>query len=381
MTVILTGCKEMNKSYDNLEEALKHPKHVVFLEVGNKPDSSWFSSLKKMKNLEHLTIKNCSIDSLEKLGDLPKLRTIKLYDTTISNFNEEINYLQNIKELMLYNVDIEFFNPHAPLLSLDLINIQNCQHLKKIDLTKVNNVSRLWISCFENIYPIVSGIETLKNLTLVNIENVASLDGQFLTGENLQEVRLNDVLSMELPEKIENVQNLHILGIVKVKLSKKYKQLIVSLPALRDFALIDEDYSATEIVFDTPNLSLVHLDGLNLMKIPPTLYICKKIKYLYLGNNKLSSIPKEIVSFENLQELDLHNNKLQDFPKELLQLKWLGSLDVRGNPIFTLPDELKSSKIELLIDEHESVIRALKKLGHTKLINGRWTYLPKEMFQ
>ena len=90
------------------------------------------------------------------------------------------------------------------------------------------------------------------------------------------------------------------------------------------------------------NLQFIDLNGNQLTNIPLKLSLLLKLQTLDLSHNKLYAIPKEIGKLTALQTLDLSHNRLSNLPMELSELSNLEYLYLQNNQLNSISSELSN---------------------------------------
>ncbi|CAH2098835.1 unnamed protein product [Euphydryas editha] len=86
--------------------------------------------------------------------------------------------------------------------------------------------------------------------------------------------------------------------------------------------------------------SRVILNSFEITDIPPLLFTCTHIEYLYLHTNELKEVPVQITQLLNLTTLTLDYNNISVLPPEIGNLKNLINLNVSYNPLKVLAPEI-----------------------------------------
>lgn len=107
----------------------------------------------------------------------------------------------------------------------------------------------------------------------------------------------------------------------------------------------------------------IDLSGMNLTKIPDSIYENSNIVYLNLGSKKkeiypplstlqekdtgfnhIQKIDEKIGNLKNLKELNLFSNSLKRLPKNIIKLQKLETLDISQNKDLKLVEEIDKFK-------------------------------------
>jgi internalin A len=102
-------------------------------------------------------------------------------------------------------------------------------------------------------------------------------------------------------------------------------------------------------------LTILDLNGLGLMQLPPEIGGLMHLRILWLGDNQLHSLPAEIGKLSQLQLLLLANNKLHELPGVIGKLEQLNTLWLENNRLPALPPAIGqlSNLRELRLENNE----------------------------
>lgn len=106
------------------------------------------------------------------------------------------------------------------------------------------------------------------------------------------------------------------------------------------------------------NLEVLNLDNSQLAVFPDEITRLPALRRLYLGHNKITHLPPSIARLTRLKTLRIDNSLLRALPTELGTLIQLQNLDLSNNYLSYLPKELgrlKNLKILNLEDQHEQL--------------------------
>jgi Leucine-rich repeat (LRR) protein len=169
-----------NKTYSNLEEALKNADNVYRLDLSNQSpklpaDSVWF----RFKNLEFLSLKN------DHLKEIPS----------------GLGYLKNLKTLDLSGNDFK-------ILPNSFSNLTNLRELYLNDEKKMDVNQSLIV------------IRDLPKLSILHLENdnLKSIPPNIFLMRNLETLYLNDNRISSIPQDFKKLDNLKYLDLQHNKL-------------------------------------------------------------------------------------------------------------------------------------------------------------------
>ncbi|XP_045457384.1 leucine-rich repeat protein soc-2-like [Melitaea cinxia] len=115
--------------------------------------------------------------------------------------------------------------------------------------------------------------------------------------------------------------------------------------------------------------SRVILNSFEITDIPPLLFTCTHIEYLYLHSNELTEVPVQITQLSNLTTLTLDYNNISELPPEIGNLKNLINLNVSYNPLKVLAPEIgELESLEAFWCNRTGLVEIPKEIGKlTKL--------------
>lgn len=265
----------------------------------------------------------------------------------------EINKSKPITDLSFYNIDDNF--KKLPLEFLEL------RHLESLDTGKIpigRNINLL--TQFPRLKKLTIHNFRLKKfpILLLQFENLEEL---YLTGNNLE----------ELPEELDNWNNLIYLNCMNCSNLEAIKGIPPNLNYLAFGATAIKEIPVK--VYTHKHLRKLVATSLNLTEIPKEIFYMTSLYSLFLNNNKISSISKEISNLTNLYQLYLLNNNFQQFPESITTLSKLKELALDGNSISTIPESIAVLEnlitISLYDNNFEDFPIQLLKIGTLEEIN------------
>ncbi len=261
-------------------------------------------------------------------------------------------HTEKIPDLKLYNTIESLYIRNSMSQKNDIINYNSYPNkLKKIFLNG-NDLNYIFVD--KNIH-LPESLEELhlddNNLTSLSINFSSLVHLKFLN------IRCNKLKSLPILS-----ESLKILNI--------YNNNFKSLPNLpENLKYLNIGYNELESLIDENNQSI---------KFP------KRLKKLYLNNNKLKSLPKGLSFPENLRVLNLSNNEIDLLINGLSLPKKLEELSLNNNKLISLPTDISfpdslerlylyKNKLKSLPEE----INFPKKLKVLYLNNNKLKSLPK----
>ncbi len=177
-----------NKTYSNLEEALKNAENVYRLDLSNQtpnlpPDTAWF----RFKNLEYLSLRN------DHLKEIPN----------------GIGYLKNLKTLDLSGNDFK-------ALPFSFSNLSNLRELFLNDETRMDVNQSLIM------------LKDLPKLSMLHLENdkLRSIPSNIFLMRNLETLYLNDNRITKIPRQLKRMKNLKYIDLHHNKLKPSSQDMM-----------------------------------------------------------------------------------------------------------------------------------------------------------
>ena len=118
---------------------LASARRLKWIECSQNRDLTTLDSLKQLKTLRSLEIKNASITNLEALSELTQLETLKLGDNHIS----DLTPLNNLKNLKVLRLDFNLISDLTPLAELTQLNGLYLAHNIISDVSPLVNLTEL----------------------------------------------------------------------------------------------------------------------------------------------------------------------------------------------------------------------------------------------
>lgn len=172
-----TDTSNLQKEYNNLEEALKNPARVIRLNLSNQKikfiaDSTWA----KFSNLEYLSLKNDHLKEVPSgIGNLIKLKILDLGGNDFKFLPPSFSNLKNLNEIYLDNDKNLDFNQSFSILKdlpqLKILHLEN-HRLNRLpqSILFMNNIEYLYLNKNEfKEFP--SELKQLKNLKHLDLHD------------------------------------------------------------------------------------------------------------------------------------------------------------------------------------------------------------------
>lgn len=316
-------------------------KSIKLLTILNPIDAKQLTQICNLTSLELLDvkIKDCSDNAIELLGNLPRLRTLRLsieptckngevYDLPPGSPGKSLSALANCKSLEDLSIDNFPINEHIfnslgeihSLKSLYVSPLESALSPKLFrPLNHLENLEYLWVcgSSDLNCYKELTSLSKLRRVSLggtdledkdidilLNFPNVESLD----LGHN----KLTDAC-FDTFAKLTNLQYLdlsnnciHGLNIDRLTKLPKLQYLNLELNPISDDALLESPLSSNSI--ETLKLSQTKICGKGLLAVKG----CTALKDLDLEDTPIDDDSLQYLSSPTLEKLDLRNTEITE---------------------------------------------------------------------
>ena len=328
----------INKTLTNEDiEAISRLKKLNYLSLDNC-DLSAFNGIGTMKNLNTLTILECSgLDSIDFIRKMPALQMLTIDGSDLSGAD-----MQPITEHIAFGAlkltncslsDASFLEGMDHVVGLDLSGNKiaeiDLSSLKAVGILNINNnpieelVLPPSLSEFYADNTGISNMRMLKDLDMLSIlslrnngiddisalANLAEIKHLYLDGNSIADISaVSGLTKLEtLAMNGNNVENLHAL------------HALIYLREIRFGRNQLQDISGLE---NCTRLATVQLDGNGLSDVSVLGKSAKYIERLYLADNHISDI-SFLADAEKLIFLDADNNEIAD-------MSWLDSADTES---------------------------------------------------
>ncbi|XP_078612795.1 uncharacterized protein LOC144882687 [Branchiostoma floridae x Branchiostoma japonicum] len=392
-TIKLTKKNDEHRSLTIFEEIgqFKRLKKVTI--VGLKLDGCSLSNLFQCTSIEHLSLTDCSIESIPiSLTNLKDLKTLHLSNNNLTSiplgsrhpmpnlsilnlshnkipaigdvarglqalqtFDMSYNEMEEFPHEILYMKSLEvFFCSHnkiarwleqptagqqgktGPLAYLDLSNnfledVPQC--VKELKNLKTLNMSHNKITVIGHI---VMKLDTLENLDM-SFNDIEEIPYGILQMEKLKELHCNHNKIARWPEPSDEGRKTKICHLEVLNLSNNSLEVVPGLvKELED--LLEVDLSCNKI---GANVRDETSDGL------AQLFYLPSVSSLMLGNNNIKTLPQLDMTkvSTNISKIDFSSNKFGEVPAALLSMPTLKALYLGGNKITNFPADLDLNKL------------------------------------
>jgi len=282
------------------------------LNISNTPVNNLDALIYSM-SLQKLDISNTQVYSLESISNLANLKIINISNTHIDN----ISPLANIKELS--NLDMQ--NNHTlndieaiqNLKELSSLNISNCPITDINSLSGLDNLSILF--CNNTMINDLEPLAELSNLSILHCENTEITNISALNDKpKLSKIYCDNTLLDEQRAVAFMTKNPHVLVVYETKKLKKW------------FTSLSEDWKnifASNVAIDLSEPSKEQLHQLT------------SILELDISNNMNIKSLEPISRLKNIKKLDASHTSITSL-EPLYELRELDYLNISHNKIQTI---------------------------------------------
>lgn len=202
------------KEFTSLDEALKTPEAVKFLNLSGKGLTAVPASVIKLVNLEKLNLSNNKISVLPKeLSGLKKLKSLNLTANAFTSFPVVVTSIASLEDFEIsFNNILSLPKEITALAKLKRVSASKCG-LKKLpaELSKMQQleIADLSYNDFVSIPAELTGIKNLKTLDLSFNKNLSSFPSEIkeltqlrflnLKSTKITAAQINDELSWLIP--------------------------------------------------------------------------------------------------------------------------------------------------------------------------------------
>uniref|UniRef100_A0A5K3EJS9 Death domain-containing protein n=1 Tax=Mesocestoides corti TaxID=53468 RepID=A0A5K3EJS9_MESCO len=275
------------------------------------------SEIRNLKFLTHLSISNCPcIHELpEEIGELSKLRVLRLSSNSLSSLPRSLYCLTNLHYLDLSDNKFSRFPVVVCFIThLKVLLYNNCCQI----CTYAYPDPEGWFDRTSLIDPGAS-MDKLGKDYLEEIE--APIDDE-------KSISLDEALAAEEEaKKVPQIKPEEIAKLVYRREANKIPSLLCRLKFLVHLSMQQNGlYFFPDIFNKLKRLKRLYLNDNNLRKIPKSLASCKTLNHISLANNKLTEINTDIHRLPNLTQLDLDGNKFPTGLSEVIKHSTLKGL-------------------------------------------------------
>ena len=278
-------------------------------------------SMKKLKNLYYLKLRNAAINDLSPLSELHNLQSLDLANTPVNDLTP-LAELHNLKFLVFPGTQVSDVSPLARLYNLQSLDL-SCTQISDISpLAGLRSLKslKLWRTKVSDISPLTG----LGNLQYLNLHSTQINDiSPFSELYNLQSLDLHSTQIYDLSplSKLYNLQSLDLHNTQIRNLSPLSK--LLSLQSLDLHNTQVKDFSSLSVFH---NLKSLDLTSTQIQDISPLTEL-HNLKILKLSNTQVSNL-LPLAKLYKLQSLELQNTKVNDL-SPLTKLRKLHYLDLK----------------------------------------------------
>ncbi|MBN2803369.1 MAG: DUF1566 domain-containing protein [Deltaproteobacteria bacterium] len=338
----IVNLKQLDLSFNNVKDInlISHLSKLETLILENN-DISNISAVKDLKQIKLLNLSDNHINDFLPLKDLVSLTSLNLNGTELNSLSI-ISNLVNLTFLSIENNNVNDLNPINKMHNLVRLEASSNQ-IKNLDaIASLPSISYLYVSDnnISDMTPL-KNLKTLHELEIANnsvvdlspIKELTTLEQLKLNGNNIEDIStlalLPDCYNIALwDNKISDLSPL-----VGGKYSQQYNEY--------DFS--KNNISDLEPLISFSNLTNLNLNENNISDLTPI--SGRKLKKLYLTNNKIIDLTPlmSIITDESIVELT--NNFITSIAPLLANIRWMTSSSgltkeyVIGNPLTLLSME------------------------------------------
>lgn len=359
--ILFLGCAKSKVDYDNIQEALQHPKSVRSLIVTDYADDDLLLKISSMKNIEKLTIQSTNIESLKGIEKLVKLKKLMIIDTPIKSITNELDNLISLKALSISKSSIEkiVFNKQS---NLESIWLQKNTALSELNVTNVPYLAKLKVEGNQKVNLV--GLENAHLLDYLELHNCFFNSKELFELKELRKLFLYKIDALSLPESINTFPYVDQIIFSDIANVDSGSVINFELECLEDIRFINVNLKGKDINFKTPRLRKLVLSNSKINNIENCLSnLAEHVDVLSLSNISLTKIPKAVFEMRNLMYLYLDNNNISNLDG-ISHIKTLVYLDIANTKIGTLPKGILDRKnLDLHIGDNKKLISLLKSNG------------------
>jgi Leucine-rich repeat (LRR) protein/serine/threonine protein phosphatase PrpC len=330
----------------------------------------------KLRGLKQLREINCSLNRLTSLGGLPAVGSLErlfCWKNKLDTFPDSISALTNLITLDASDNVIT----HLPASFGGLTALRMCQLARNRLGSLPDSICELRelvdLGVFDNrldaLPPLMGKMSALQSLR-VECNFLKALPDAMSALHQLAVLDVGNNLLQEVPPWIAQLSSIVSLNFFanRVTMTAPLPPRLGSLARLSSLYLsycnLAQKWADGTVDAIAVSLSVLHIDGNDLYRLPTGLSALLNLSELHIGSNQLLALPPWLGTLTrlmrlhapfnrisnllpatrctNLQELNLSHNNLSSVPSEMAALRALVDLDLSNNDLKTLPSELRA---------------------------------------
>jgi Leucine-rich repeat (LRR) protein len=292
------------------------------------------------------------------IGNLPKIKNLKLSYNKLTSVPEEIYNLTSLENLYLHRNDISNLSDKVGQLT-NLKNLTFSGNQITSVPASIKNLKNLrYLTLSENnLTALPEELGELNKLTMLYLGKNAGLEKlpeSTTKLEKLYDLQLNGCTNLDLEDtfnKLAKLPKLNKIWLQKLGKPIKLPKNVKSLASVKALFLDNNQFEQGELsrTFDLvsgmPALRTLNISNSKITKIPGNINKLKNLEYFYAYGNDLSGLPAAIGQLTKLKTLSVSSNKnLKSLPPTVGALRKLERLELSYTAIATLPAGINSMK-------------------------------------
>ena len=293
-------------------------------------ESGTFKHLKLLETLD-LSSNNLKTFETSAINGLAKLQNLNLAGNRLKAISS--NIFESLKVLQIADLS----NNSCINLSYPKVTLKEIKDRLIEDCTALVEIECFWLEPDTDIYFHEEDFDCVAvNLTIVHHKTkISQLKRQIGYDSSIFSV-IDQHIEFLPHELSETFANLHILVVVRSKLSALRQRDFEGLTNLKNITIVSNDILLIEpgMFDDVPQLEILNLSSNNIKTLPEMIFAkLAQLKTLNLSDNKLQSFFSEFLPLNNvIEEFYIKNNELKQISSTVyMELKKSKIIDLTDN--------------------------------------------------